>query len=400
MAKNRWRTHGTRASFVAACLAMAAVGCSGKGAGPRPTDGGDAPGADGVNTEIGGADTRGATDAAVTGADAAVSEIAAQYRSCVAYARAQCNRRSVCGGTEPSADPCPTITDTCPDLEFVSGSLRTVDTLLACAEAWNRFPCDDLLAGKYPACAGIAGTLPDGAPCVSSLQCTGKLCGLRKDAQHPRCGACATAPAAPSAPACGTGDACQTGEECLEGQCVRHTQDRKVGESCGGSVVCAVPNKCTSSSGHYTCQPLPKLGDACQSIIRCADSLCSAGHVCEAWPTAGMPCKRDAVLSRFMCDDAVACDESAAGGPTCIARGSAGGACKTTGSLEQSSCAVGLICGCSDGTGTCGAGTCVRRRQEGDTCGAPADLCVPGTKCLEGRCAPVSQGWMAAFCGA
>ena len=35
-----------------------------------------------------------------------------------------------------------------------------------------------------------------------------------------------------------------------------------------------------------------------------------------------------------------------------------------------------------------------------DTCGAPNDLCLPGTKCTNGLCEAASQGVMTMLCGA
>jgi hypothetical protein len=107
---------------------------------------------------------------------------------------------------------------------------------------------------------------------------------------------------------------------------------------------------------------------------------------------------RDAVFNRTICADAAVCDDTAAGGPTCVARPGPGATCTPAPGdhLEQGSCAKGLYCWCPPGGPAC---TCIRRRQEGETCGAANDLCVPGTSCTSGRCEAVALGTMAALCG-
>jgi hypothetical protein len=254
-----------------------------------------------------------------------------------------------------------------------------------------------LLMGQLPACSGTAGSLPDGAPCTTSLQCAGGSCGKGSDAQHPKCGACA---ARPAPAACGDGGACQSDELCISGSCQKVVTGVTLGQACDATHFCAAPNICgAAGAGATTCQPMPKLGEPCSGILFCADkSLCTSAKKCEPTPLEGQPCKRDAVFNRDMCAAADTCDETAAGGPTCVARPGAGGACTPApgGALEQGSCASGLCCSCPSGAAPC---TCIRRRQEGDTCGAANDLCVPGTSCVSGKCEAVMLGTMAALCG-
>jgi hypothetical protein len=250
--------------------------------------------------------------------------------------------------------------------------------------------------GQLPACAGIAGSLPDGAPCTASLQCASGSCGKGNDTQHPLCGACAK----PPAPAgCGDGGACQPDEQCNSGSCQKVVTGVALGQACDATHFCASPNICRAAAANgTTCQPLPKLGEACSGIRFCADSLCTAAMRCEATPMLGQPCKKDAVFNRYTCADADVCDEMAAAGPTCVLRPSAGGSCTPApgNHLEQGSCASGLYCSCPSGAAPC---MCVRRRQEGDTCGATNDLCVPGTSCVSGKCEAVALGTMTALCG-
>jgi len=388
-----------------ACFTLAGAACGGKSAGAKASPDGAAggAGADGSVQDLasGAAGTAGGGSGGSSGTAGAVSVVTAQYRACVAYFRAECNRQDVCAGGGEVADPCPTITDRCPDAEFAPGSLRTPESLLACADAWRTLPCDMLAAGQYPACAGIAGALPDGAPCSTALQCAGRSCGKGSDAKHPSCGACATRVV--SGGGCGDGGACQYDEECINGTCMKLVTGVAVDQPCDDTHICAPPNTCvrTGTGIATTCRPPPKLGDACSGLLFCGDgSLCAgATKKCEATPTEGQPCKRDSALNRYTCVAADVCDEAAAGGPTCVVRPGMGVACAPSpgGELEQGSCAPDLYCSCPTAGAVC---TCIRRLQEGEACGAPGTLCVPGTSCVSGTCQAVMLGTMAALCGA
>jgi hypothetical protein len=388
-----------------ACLAFASAACGGKSPATNmsPDGGAGSAGVDAAVQDLASGGAGGGGSGGAGGApsgDAGVSLVTAQYRACVAYFRAECNRQDVCGGGGEVADPCPTITDRCPDNEFAPGSLRTPESLLACAEAWRTLPCDMLAAGQFPACAGIAGSLPDGAPCTTALQCAGRSCGKGSDVQHPSCGACATRVV--SGGGCGDGGACPFDEECISGTCKKVVTGVALGQPCDVTTLCASPNQCRAASpgAMTTCQPLPKLGDPCADTIFCGDgSLCTAAKKCEAPPTDGQTCKRDAALNRYMCATADVCDETAAGGPTCVVRPGAGTPCTPSpgGELEQGSCAPGLYCSCPAAGAGC---TCIQRLQEGAACGAPGTLCVPGTSCVAGTCQAVTLGVMTALCGA
>ena len=271
--------------------------------------------------------------------------------------------------------------------------------MLDCAQAWATFPCADLTAGKIPDCAAPPGNLPNGVRCIISLQCASTFCGPGTDTAHPSCGACT--PRAPSGGACTSVGECPRDEQCTQNVCTKPTPGLSLGQPCTNATFCASPNICLpAATGGMTCQPLPKLGEACSGIILCQDSsLCTAAKMCEATPTNGMPCKRDAVFNRYTCDNASTCDESAASGPTCRPRTAVGGACVgDPRSIEQGSCAPELSCFCADTA--CTAGVCLQRRQEGDACGDANGRCVPGTACVAGHCAAISQDVMTQQCGA
>src|SRR5580765_6655770 len=96
---------------VIAVLAVAGVGCGG-GHASAPADG-SADAAVDSPTATGDAPVE--PLAPPDAGDAAISQVTAEYRACVAYFRAQCNRSTVCAGGTPDPDPCPTVTDSCPD---------------------------------------------------------------------------------------------------------------------------------------------------------------------------------------------------------------------------------------------------------------------------------------------
>jgi len=340
-------------------------------------------------------------DAAPASADAGVAD---QYAACVRYFRAQCNRRLVCEGGAPMADPCSGVTDSCPDVHFSAGSLRTVDGLIACAQAWESHPCPDVFNNRPPACA-ISGSLADGAPCAFNNQCGGGYCASPgKDPQHPACGTCGQR--APSGGVCQAYDSCQYDEECRSGRCTKlPPSGLPAGAVCERFGDCLYPNYClvdaadvTDAGGIMRCRPLPTLGQPCAGTALCQGGVCTQARRCEPFPSAGAPCKVDVTLLAAWCDAASVCDRAAPSGPTCRPRSTAGGPCKADPRfLERHECAAGLVCYCADSA--CTAGICAERRQAGDPCGDPAGLCVPGTECRAGRCAPVWQGILARRCG-
>jgi hypothetical protein len=330
--------------------------------------------------------------------------VSAQYGACVAYFRAQCNRGAVCRGYGPGSDPCPTVTDSCPDVHFSTGSLRTVEGLQACARTWEQHPCPEVLAGHPPTCA-IAGSLADGAGCIFDTQCSGGFCaGVAHDPAHPACGTCGQR--ALSGGVCREYDSCPYGEECHDGRCTQlPPSGLPAGAVCERFGDCLAPNYCLADASDPSdagrtmrCRPLPVLGQPCTEF--CNGSLCTAAHRCETYPPAGAPCKREANIysRRFYCDAASVCDEAAPGGPTCRPRPAAGGACKADARyLEQHECAAGLVCACADAG--CTTGVCVERRQVGDACDDGKGRCVPGTECRDGHCVAAWQGVVARRCG-
>ncbi len=400
MERRRWR------GIVGASFMLAFVAC--KGSSATPGDGGDASAggdaspsdaaaeagdAGGSGGSGGGGGGAGGARAPGTGGTAD-----AQYAACVTYFRAECNRRNVCAGLAEVADPCPTVTDGCPGAEFAPGTPRTVESLLACAEDWKTFPCADVAAVKFPACSGVAGTLPDGSPCTASIQCRGTVCVNANDSSHPGCGTCQTRLA--SGAPCSADSTCPYDEMC-NGVCTTRAIPPYVGQSCGPDVSCGTALVCTAGAAGMTCQlpALPKVGASCATTLACDGAVCSPAKTCVAFPTMGMPCQATVQVGGLLCATPLVCDRNAPAGPTCIAPPGPGTACTPIpgGTATQLNCAEGLVCGCAGLS--CSVGTCRRRRQLGDTCTDANDLCVPGTLCASGVCVASGQDLMTLYCG-
>jgi hypothetical protein len=301
----------------------------------------------------------------------------------------------------PVADPAPTITDQCPDIEFAPGSLRTVEGLYACAQAWATMPCADYDARKVPPSCATGGSLPDGSRCISDVQCQSDHC-RRGDRSGPKCGICA--PRAPPGGACPSLDDCPYDQWCSSGTCVPQPTVTAVelGRPCEPSQVCVPPGLCLAdASGARTCVAPAADGASCATFGSCTypGSYCTEALVCAPVPAAGTPCQLDA-HKIVVCGAGARCDSSAPGGPLCRALPAAGEPCQATGSqnLQQSDCAPGLACVCSGAS--CVAGTCQRRLQQGDPCGDPGGVCVPGTTCQGGHCAAdETRNRMTELCG-
>jgi hypothetical protein len=366
--------------------ALASAGCHSRAVdGPRP-DG--SAGTLGIDGSVGpDAEATNQRDGAGPGADVAVTVPDggdSRYSACVAYFRAQVNRSNTCAGLAPVADSAPTLTDQCPDIEFAPGSLRTVEGLYACAQAWATLPCDQYQAHKVPDCAS-AGALTDGSRCISNVQCKSAHCKLVAGALT-ACGTCA--PRSPAGGPCMATDDCPYDQSCDNGYCGPYPRQPNVGESCEGNQICAGTGICRpDSAGKRTCVGPAKLGESCATFKYCSypDAFCNQALVCAPRPAPGMPCQKDND-NTLVCATSARCDTSAPGGPTCAPLPGPGEVCHpgTTRTLEQFDCANGMACVCT--LSPCYEGVCQRRLQLGDACGAPNGFCVPGTRCQGGRC--------------
>lgn len=364
--------------------AQAAAGGAGPGAGGVAGVGGGASGG-------GGGGASGASGGASSGGTAGVT--LSKYEACVDYVRAQCNRRAECQGYAPSEDPCTQNADRCPDILFSEGSVRTVEELVACTEAWKTYPCDKVNRQLHPDCA-VPGTRPAGTTCIGTSQCASQAClGKGKDPAHPDCGTCAEAAA--RGEACDTQDgiACEPGLACLNGTCddppLYFEPAPQAGEPCTNH--CATGSVCRADpSGGKTCQPPVPIGSACVERVCVRGAYCESG-TCTALPGPGEPC-----ANGYSCDPQTAYCPTDASTPVCAPRRGLGEDC--TASLGA--CIVDLRCSCSDAD--CTTRHCAETIELGDACSAadPNRLCRPGTECRDGACAPVeSQGLFSKACG-
>lgn len=322
-----------------------------------------------------------------------------EHAACVTYLNAECNRQSECAGGPVLDDPCPGATRKCPDYFFSSGTTRTVEGMLACAETWKTYPCEKFFADEFPPCASN-GTLPAGSVCLFGSQCASGICLLRGTTPpgHPDCGYCITA--AKEGDPCNytTGPGCDLGLECDQGtdRCVtRIPFGLPIGTPCERYGQCKDGAICIAG----TCQIPPPIGADCSPESYCArDAYCATDSKCTALPSVGMPCGLGrGSVEPFACTPDAFCDASAAGGPTCALRLAGGAPCTFEDGTEAGDrCAAGFACVCEDAS--CAAATCIENVQEGAACGAPNTRCIPGTICQGGVCVSASQELYAAAC--
>ncbi|MFO0608871.1 MAG: hypothetical protein U0324_37240 [Polyangiales bacterium] len=295
-------------------------------------------------------------------------------------------------------------------------------------------------AGATPCDAGLA--------CTASARCApaaavGALCDDGVGcARFERCELTCRATGAdggwcrPGAPPCDAGLTCVPGEVGSPSYCVRALAagDRCNGgaqgrEQCGDGLAC-LP---LDTEGQTRCAPSVTAAVACSSD-RGGPASCPVGAACEAGVC------RPVVGPGAPCGPGVSCGPAAtcgwpedAGGVQCVARGSLGGACRTTGApcdaplgcvhdaLGRGTCVAGgragagcadaVNAGCADGL-FCDGRVCVAEGSRGAPCratGAPCDAglacdgasCVAaiarGAACEEGACA---EGLACATAGA
>jgi len=314
-----------------------------------------------------------------------------RYGACAAYVRAQCERRYVgCGYVGPDGpsehlERCLDAQNRCPDALMSEGSNWTNASLLSCALEWEQLPCEDLRAGRPPACTGPAGNLADGSPCYHPSQCAGRACVSDPDSSLSGCGSCATG--LESGQACTTHGECLYGMTCTDGVCTV-TTFAELGEACGTSA-CLLGLDCRAdASGVSVCSVPGAVGESCTGS--CAgDAYCDAG-LCVADPQLGEPCINAICIEDALCNSTTG---------ICEAQAPLDGACASGASGLVGNCRDGQLCVCADDACSSG-GTCRSRGLEGEPCDVSRPLCTPGTECTDGSCQGVElQGFYAAACG-
>jgi hypothetical protein len=335
----------------------------------------------GSSAPVGGAGVAGGggSSGAAPGAGSSATE------ACIEYFVASAVRLAECSGNTPS--PLELLHWTselyCPDALFASGSTRTPEGLITCAQAWRTFPCEALAAGEVPDCT-TPGTRAPGETCIHDAQCDQLLCAAATTGE---CGVC-QARAAAGEP-CGMGVACERGHACQRDPalpsavCVPSPTfelPAQVGEACGGSTRCVNDAYCDGSNpnGGGFCVAL-EIGSPCaQRDFICGMELYCANvdETCRAFPGVGEQCGRAT-------DSTSAC----APGTECV-----GGTCELAmvappgEPCGELGCGEGNQCRCLDPA--CSEPRCVVFGLPGDACTDPNVVCNAGTECLAGVCEP------------
>ncbi|HEY6728996.1 MAG TPA: hypothetical protein VI197_33530 [Polyangiaceae bacterium] len=314
--------------------------------------------------------------------------------ACLEYVLGFCEYIGRCGGDLEGVIPCfESNRESCPDVLFAPGSARTVDDTFACADAWRALACDVL----RPECA-TAGTLPNGQPCVSGIQCTSRVCSGSPVA----CGTCLQSaelgePCDDAAgPVCGAGLVCHAARMVCVSNTAPAVGGLQLGEACDPATSDCYPNLCLSdNAGVYHCEPYPTLGDDCSFVSACAygDSYCSTEFVCLALPEAGEPCGIDGAIGTAQwCAEGLSCDTTL-DPPRCLRppdRPGLGDPC-------EGICQAGLTCSCEGDA--CPSGTCLWARFNGESCTSSDETCLMG-ECLDGACAVTEvESTFAELCG-
>jgi hypothetical protein len=315
----------------------------------RPADGG------GSGARDGGVST-GSPDASYGyGIVAPLTEVEA----CRRYVAYSCERRFSCGlGLGQYASGCFDNAQYCPDMMFGTGSTRTIDNVIACAEAWLDLPCEDVAHDRAPACGATRGTRASGESCLFTTQCQSARCTANLSGGT--CGRCVDE--APAGGACGASTVCRRDETCTDGMCVPHALYPAVEPSqfyAPGQVCMYVSSNYGGCSLDTRCHP----GARTQDDLRCRyrpgpGEPCSAGYLGLCWGNG-------ACLMDRTCAPVFACP---ANGPR--------------------TCPPGNICVCADAE--CTRQSCDGLRQAGASCAPPIMPCAERLECVQGICQPAN----------
>jgi hypothetical protein len=312
-----------------------------------------------------------------------------EVEACLFFVRSVCNKLFFeCRGAPDDSAPCPpNIDSTCPDRYFSPGSTAEIATLVTCAAEWQAMSCDDLRNGVRPECIPH-GERDEGDACVFGAQCSSGFCAAPTLSEGlPGCGTCERVVGL-GEPCEGEPVRCADGLEC-HGSCEPSPPfGLPLGSACERLGQCASGTFCLTLEGEDSpsCQPAPRAGDECPIDTPYCEGNCDGDGVCRPAPTAGEPCALSA-NDAHICEDGLRCDLEAAAGPLCGAPLGLGDACKPLNAdFSSGGCEPGALCHCADAA--CELGTCVRRRDLGETCDGEHDVCLAGTACEAGRCEP------------
>jgi len=340
-----------------------------------------------------------------TGSGGAETGISAGI-ACYRYVAAVCERRAACTGRLVSQD-CLANAEYCPELYFLPGSTRTVESLTSCAEIWSTFDCEATLRDELPACA-TPGTRAAGESCTGSVECASSLC-LASDTDAPSTCAALAAPGG----ACPDGTRCVAGEHCESAICtpnelpVLGDEDVPVGDTgadCLNDRDCRDGLHCLflpERVGLGRCGEVPGAGSPCAALqgngvtlaapSTCdAASYCGQDELCHELPALGEACGEARYNGVLRCGPDGYCETSDL---TCRSRKGLGEPCQigviTAAGREltpQCDDTGGAGCNCAVGDEYCAERICSILLAPGDACGGEFTICGYGSSCLEGRC--------------
>jgi hypothetical protein len=180
-------------------------------------------------------------------------------QACVDWATRYCARLEACAplsvqvGYGDVAQCIARNEPVCSSVLAAQGTGHTPASMEACALAYDSAACDEVVVGKPPASCNVAGSLPQGAPCGDSSQCSAEssYCRIGDDRA---CGLCS--------PRGSTGSACDSDRDCDYG------------------LVC-----------YFTCMPPVSLGARCDGMTRqCPSTLICLDYTCSPTAQEGAPC--------------------------------------------------------------------------------------------------------------
>jgi hypothetical protein len=352
-------------SFVAAL-----AGCGGAGAGPAAAAGasGAASGGAGSTTSggAGGTTSGGAGNSGAAGNLGAGGTVpttplpSGGMAACAAFVKATCAKRDSCSGGKGTtvlyggAATCEARElPKCLATLMARGTSKTVATLTACTNSLPQQTCTDYFDNILTtACQPMAGSLANGAACLSSWQCASAFCSLP---HADVCGTCAARP--------------------------------KAGDSCA-QTICGTGLLCHSST--MTCAAVVGSGAACSKTAPCQAGFACVGNSATTMGT----CKPEGTMTGVACDPksltlpgcnkdvGLYCDATALACKT-FATAADGQPCGLVGG-GQTVCTGGGLC---VGATATAAGTCKAPVQDSAACNATTGPpCIAPAKCVGGAC--------------
>jgi hypothetical protein len=242
--------------------AGAESGDSGSGSGGSmsggSTSGDSGSGSGGSGSPSGGRDGGGGSSSAST--------------SCENYVEAVCDWEERCGeGFTGSREACLRVyAGSCEWYVELPGVNVGTSDFTACAASYAATECNEAV----PECEFPTGSIGNGLPCASYVQCESGYCTGSSGA----CGVCAPNPYGEAGADCTSHSQCTTNLDCFEGQCTPKSEE---GGPCGSNRGCSIAVR---ESGALvcideTCQVVGLLGDPCHEAS--GAMICGAGTACS-----------------------------------------------------------------------------------------------------------------------